>query len=424
LPALLTIGAVLISLLLTAIDRRVADAPDWLGWAYGGGADGARALLSAVAGSMITVVSVTFSVMVVALTVSSQHFGPRLLRSFMRDRSAQLVLGTFTGTFAYCLMVLRTVQGDGGDLYQRFIPHFAVAGAVVLALIAVGALIYYVHHIAVSMQVTEITQRIGHELEHAIERLYPDPIGSAAEQGRTSSLSVPPDAQHVRASATGYVQDVDEDALLRIARAGQATIWLEARPGDFVATGDVIAALHPAAGDRTDSVAAIRDAYVIGSERSLQKDTGFAVQQLVEIALRALSPGVNEPFTAIAAIDWLGGSLAALARRRMPSATRSDDSGRVRIVTAPRTFAALLREAFEPIARHAGRHPDVVGRLLDALVRLASVAQRAEDRQAIADVGRMAWTIAARDIQDEPQRSRLADRYAHVRRMLELRASA
>jgi uncharacterized membrane protein len=423
-PALLTVGAILLSALLIAIDRNAADAPVWLGWAYGGGAEGARALLSAVAGSMITVVSVTFSVMVVALTVSSQHFGPRLLRSFMRDRPAQVVLGTFTGTFAYCLMVLRTVQGDGGDLYERFIPHVAVSGAVVLALISVGALIYYVHHIAMSMQVTEITRRIGHELEHAIDRLYPAPIGSPAEPGATCSPSVPPEAEHVRASATGYVQNVDENALFKMANGCHATIWLQARPGDFVVKGEAIGALSPVARNRRELADAVAAAYVIGSERSLQKDAGFAVQQLVEIALRALSPGVNEPFTAIAAIDWLGGSLSSLAERRIPSATRIDDSGCVRVVTAPRTFGALLREGFEPIALHAGRNPEVVGRLFDSLTRLAGVAQRAEDRQAIAEVGRTVWTTAARDIHDEHYRSRLADRYARVQRTLEVRASA
>ena len=422
-PALLTIGAVALSVLLTSVDR-VAGDPQWLGWAYGGGADGARALLSAVAGSMITVVSVTFSVMVVALTVSSQHFGPRLLRSFMRDRPAQLVLGTFTGTFAYCLMVLRTVQGDGGDRYDRFIPHFAVAAAVVLALISVGALIYYVHHIALSMQVTDITRRIGHELEHSIGRLYPDPIGSPGDPKEHHVPGVPSDAELVRATATGYVQDVDDAALFRIADQRPITIWLDARPGDFVAKGDQIARLHPAPRE-SRSIDAVRDAYVIGSERSVEKDAGFAVQQLVEIALRALSPGVSEPFTAIAAIDWLGGSLGALAERRIPSAMRTDDSGRVRIITTPRTFAALLLEAFEPIALHAGGSPTVVARLFDTLVRLAFVVQRPEDRQALEDVGRTVWSTAARDIHDETQRARLADRYARLRRQLEdRRASA
>lgn len=422
LPALLTVGTVLLSLVLVAIDRSLADVPVWLGWAYGGGADGARALLSAVAGSMITVVSVTFSVMVVALTVSSQHFGPRLLRSFMRDRPAQLVLGTFTGTFAYCLMVLRTVQGEGGDRYEQFVPHFAVAGAVALALVAVGALIYYVHHIAVSMQVTAITQRIGHELERAIERLYPEPIGRAAEAEGSPRPSVPPDAEQVRSTTTGYVQDVDEEALFQMTLGCRGTVWLDASPGDFVAKGDVIATFHAASGTPPTLADTVNEAYIIGSERSIEKDAGFAVQQLVEIALRALSPGVNEPFTAIVAIDWLGAPLAALAQRRIPGAIRTDDEQCVRIVAAPRTFVALLREAFEPIGLHAGPHPDVVGRLLDALARLADVAHRREDRQAIGDVSRLVYTVASRDIHVEPHRARVVDRYSRVQRALDTRA--
>jgi uncharacterized membrane protein len=202
----------------------------------------------------------------------------------------------------------------------------------------------------------------------------------------------------------------------------RGTVWLDASPGDCVAKGDVLAVFRATSGDPVKLADTINDAYVLGSERSIDKDAGFAVQQLVEIALRALSPGVNEPFTAIAAIDWLGGSLALLAQRRMPDATRTNNSAAVRIVIVPRTFVTLLREAFEPIALHAGPHPDVVNRLLDALVRLAQVANRVEDRQAIADVGRMVSTIGFRDIQDEPQRARIAERSSRVQRTLDLQS--
>ena len=135
-PSLMTAGAVGLAFLLVAVDRLSTDESPWLGWVYGGGADGARSLLSAIAGSTITVVSLTFSVTVVALTVSSQHFGPRLLANFMRDSAAQFVLGMFIGTFAYCLVVLRTVQGDGAA-YDRFVPHMSVTVAVALALVSV-----------------------------------------------------------------------------------------------------------------------------------------------------------------------------------------------------------------------------------------------------------------------------------------------
>ena len=139
----------------------------------------------------------------------------------MRDQPAQLVLGTFTGTFAYCLMVLRAVQGDGGDRYSLFVPHLAVAGAVVLALLAVGLLIYYVHHIAMSMQVSEITRRIAHDLERAIDRLYPDPIGGGTQPPASEAPAVPDDALLVLSPDSGYVQAIDGDRVLELANTAR-----------------------------------------------------------------------------------------------------------------------------------------------------------------------------------------------------------
>ncbi|HEX6973245.1 MAG TPA: DUF2254 family protein, partial [Vicinamibacterales bacterium] len=159
-PALLTLASIALGVGLVAMDSWYPEAAGTLGWVYNGGASGAQALLSAVAGSMITVVSVTFSVTVVALTVSSQHFGPRLLNSFMRDAAAQLVLGTFIGTFAYCVVVLRTVHGEG-DGYAVFVPHLAVTAGVALTLVSVGMLIYYVHHVSASLQVSEIAHSVA-----------------------------------------------------------------------------------------------------------------------------------------------------------------------------------------------------------------------------------------------------------------------
>lgn len=384
LPSVLTAAAVGLALLLIAVDRSSHDNPPWLGWAYGGGADGARALLSAVAGAMITVVSVTFSVLVVALTVSSQHFGPRLLRSFMRDQPAQLVLGTFTGTYAYCLMVLRTVQGDGGDRFSLFVPHLAVAGAVVLALIAVGVLIYYVHHVAVSMQVSEITRRIAHDLERTIERLYPDTIGEGTEPPVRPPPPVPPRSLPLPSRESGYVQEIDSEALLGLAGRHQCTVWLAARPGDFVIRGETLAVVHPPP-DRDDD--ALRDgmaaAYVIGRDRTPSQDAAFGVQQLVEVALRALSPSTNEPFTAMAAIDRLGQALSQLATRQIPSAVRVDEHGNARVVSEPRTFENLLADAFDVIAINAGSHPGVVCRLIETVERLSRVVRRPGDRAAL-----------------------------------------
>ena len=413
LPSLMTAGAVVLALVCIAIDRAAEDTTSWLGWTYGGGAEGARALLSAVAGSMITVVGVTFSVLVVALTVSSQHFGPRLLRSYMRDQPAQLVLGAFTGTFAYCLVVLRTVQGDGGDRFQLFVPHLAVTGAVVAALGAVGLFIYYVHHVAVSMQVTAITHRITGELERAIDRLFPEPLGESPDPPTPETLPPPDDAFPIPASASGYVQVIDTDRLLRGTVEQDATIWLTARPGDFVVRGEPIGRLRTH--EHADAVVEqVAGAFVIGPDRTVQQDAAFGIQQLVEVVLRALSPGTNEPFTAITAIDRIGQVLSTLAGRRIPSAARVDDSGRVRFVAPPRTFVQLAEDAFGPIADYGGGHPIVLCHVFDTMAQVLRHTRRPDDAATLRRLADRVWASAERSVKDDERRRLLARLHARV----------
>lgn len=392
-PGVVTVAAITLGAVLVRLDRTLATVPPWIGWAYGGGADGARALLSAIAGSTITVVSVTFSVMVVALTVASQHFGPRLLNSFMRDTSSQLVLGTFTGTFAYCLVVLRTVQGDGGDRYAVFVPHLAVTGAVALTLFSVAMLIYYVHHVASSMQVSEITARVAHDLESSIERVYPEELGESADSSPDDAPPPPPAAAQIRSVRSGYLQEIDSRSVLSAAQDAGTTIWLVARPGDFVVEGTPVALVHPPPADLKGVENAIRSANTFGADRTSRQDVSFAAQQLVEVALRALSPGMNEPFTAMTCIDRLGQGLAKLARRRIPSARRLGEDGVLRVIARPRGFDELLVETFDPIVFHADRSPQVLTRVRETLDVLASGVRRSKDRDAIA---RMRDRVTAR----------------------------
>lgn len=414
LPSSVTVAAVLLAFGNVAIDRSVSNSSFWLGWIFTGGPDGARALLSAVAGSVVTVVSVTFSVMVVALTVSSQHFGPRLLNSFMRDNAAQLVLGTFTGTFAYCLIVLRTVQGQG-DGSGRFVPHLSVTVAVILTLISVGMLIYYVHHIALSLQVSEITAGIGRDLERAIERLYPERVGAGALPPARPLPEPPAGAVALEGGLSGYVQEIDSGKVLSLACRHETTLWITAKPGDFVVAGEPLAMAHPPPAQQESLARALRKAYLVDVDRTSRQDAAFAVQQLVEIALRALSPGVNEPFTAITCIDRLGQGLTSLAGRRIPSGARTDDEDAVRVVSPPRTFAELVTAAFEPILHHADRSFVVALRMLETLGRLALVARRPEDRDALTAIaGDVVMHVGGR-LEDQRQRAQLQRLADHVK---------
>jgi uncharacterized membrane protein len=362
----------------------------------------------------MTVVSVTFSVMVVALTVSSQHFGPRLLNSFMRDNASQLVLGTFTGTFAYCLVVLRTVQGAGEE-YSVFVPHLAVTGALALALLSIAMLIYYVHHIAVAMQVSTITADVAADLEKTVCRLYPAPLGEPAGPPQQPPPPVPEGAFAIRVPWSGYLQEIDSEAVLRLAKAHDTVEWLLARPGDFVIEGQAIAASHPAPRGPEALGDGLCGACIVGTDRTSFQDAAFAVQQLVEVALRALSPGVNEPFTAITCIDRLGQGLAKLAVRMIPSAVRADEEGRMRVVARPYTFVELVDAAFEPIARYAGENPAIHERLFQTLESLARMARRPEDLAALDRVSDFVSTSAANHVQDARHRAELARRHRAVR---------
>jgi uncharacterized membrane protein len=411
LPFVVTAVAIVAAELLIAVDRQAAEST--LGWVYGGGADGARSLLAAIAGSIITVVSVTFSVLVVALTVSSQHFGPRVLNNLMRDRSAQLMLGAFTGTFAYCLMTLRTVHSDGSDR-SVFVPHLAVTGAVVLALLSVAALIYYIHHVAASLLVSNITMSVGKDLERAIARLYPERFGERSQPATPEPPPVPENSVTVPANQSGYIQGIDSDRVMNAAVSQQITIWLNRRPGDFVIEGSSIAAVHPRPQDADKLRRALAAAYVFGADRTSHQDAAFAVQQLVEVALRALSPGVNEPFTALACIDRVSQGLAKMLERKIPSATRCDDEGHLRVVARPRVFAELLEAACEPLAIYGGRNPAIGGRLLETLAELAEMARRPEDRAAIGRTADRVWRLAITDLPDERYRQQLTDRRREV----------
>jgi uncharacterized membrane protein len=317
------------------------------------------------------------------------------------------VLGIFTGTFAYCLVVLRTVQGDGGDRYAVFVPHLAVSGAVILTLLSVAMLIYYVHHVAMSMQVSEITRRVVEDFEDTVERLYPERLGRAATTPRPVPPPVPAGAFQVNSVASGYIQEVDTDAVLKLAREHDTTVWLTVSPGDFVIEGRPLAFAHGTPADATRFARDLGHAYVYGDDRTSFQDLGFACQQLVEVALRALSPGVNEPFTAVTAIDRLGQGLSKLAVREIPSPIRSDDDGRIRVIAYPRTFAELINEAFESIALHAGGHPAVTERLLSTLARLGSDVRRAEDGDAVGRLTDLVWSRVEKEMDAAP-RARLA----------------
>jgi uncharacterized membrane protein len=363
-----------------------------LGWLYTFGPEGARAVLSAIAGSMITVAGLTFSITMLTLQLASSQFGPRLLRNVMRDRGNQVVLGTFIATFVYCLLVLRTVRGVEG---ASAVPHLSVAVGVLLALASIGVLIYFIHHVADAIRIETVLADLARETNAAIERLYPERLGEEPPDRapRAAAARLPDDfetrATPISPEGSGYVQRIDAGALMGTAEQYDLVLRVEARPGRFVTTGDVLLRAYPDDKVNEGIAEALREAFGLGADRSPHQDVAHALRLIVEIAQRALSPGINDPTTALYCLDRLEECLARLAERDLPSTLRFDNKGRLRVVTEVTSFEAVACPTLAAVAQYGLSDLDMVRRVLDVITTLASVARPS----AVAELTRLGEAI-------------------------------
>jgi uncharacterized membrane protein len=377
-PGLMATAAVLLALLMLYLDD--VWVPRWAvesGWIYSRSPGGARDLLSTVASSMITVAGLTFSIVIVALQLASSQFGPRVLRNYMRDRGSQAVLGTFIATFLYCLMVMRTISDADRDE-----PRLAVTLAVVLAVASLAVLIYFLHHSAASIHAPNVVATISHELAAGIDRMYPATVG--ASPGAVVTPTDSADTVHVLAERAGYVQSIDGDALIQLAKDEDLLIRVVQRPGDFVWPRDALLAISPSA-RASDSVRArARGSVILGDQRTGHQDIVFGFEQLVQVTLRALSPAYNDPLTAVGCIEHLGAALDRLLQRPEPPAVRLDHAGRARVVAPPVPTARIMDLMLTPIIESSRDATLVLRQLAITVEALSAQAHRQDIRQVLA----------------------------------------
>lgn len=373
-PALLTVLSVLLAgaMLWLDMDQRGAD------WVQDNpllfsGTEGASRLLGTIAGSVISVAGVLFSITILVLSTASAQFGPRLIGNFMQHRGTQMVLGTFVGVFTYCLIVLRFI-----GVHEGFVPHVSTNIGLFLGLISFFLLIYFTHHVATFIQVAHVIDDVAQRLERTLQALFPersegDDSAPDAEQHSASVVDDEAEAVPVYVQASGYLQLIEYASLLKQAEQKDVVIRLRYRPGHYMLRGTQFADVAPA--DRIDDelIECVDECFVAGSERTLDQDAEFAIHQLVEIALRALSPGVNDPFTAINCIDRLGSALAMVACRKLPSRFMKDDKNRLRIISTPLTYAGIVNAAFNQLRQSSKGNAAVVFRLLEVFAELGSL---------------------------------------------------
>jgi len=388
----------------------------WLGaLRFPAGAEGARLLLSTIAGSTITVVGVAFSITIAAVTLTSSQFGPRLLRSFMADKGNQVVLGTYIGTFIYSLLVLRTIQENE---QTTFVPEIAVLFGIVLALISFTMLIYFFHHTATSIQAEQVVDVVYRELIAEIDRTFPRTPPESELLHRPDELNghvelVGPRVTVV-ARASGYLRAVDIEGLLGLAAAHDVTIRLLYRPGEFVFEQTPLATVSGKEHLDDHVHQRVRRAFILGKYRSLEQDVEFPVQQLVDMALRALSPGINDPYTAVNCIDRLGAALCHLNARQCPSRYRHDEDGRLRLIVDVFTYEGLVDAAFNQIRQSAEHNAAVNMRLLEALQAIAVTTRTEAQRQVIRRHVEMIYRAGHEALTEERDRNDLKERFQGV----------
>jgi len=418
LPGCMSGAAVALAIVSVNLDESMRE---WftlnLGWTFIGGAEAASAVMGIVAGSMITIAGVVFSMTLVALSLASSQLGPRLLRSFMRDSTTQVVLGTFVATFLYCLLVLRTIRRVEE---VAFVPHLSVTLGVLLAVASVGVLIYFIHHVAVSIQANEVAARISKELIESINHPFPDNIGRGAPMIPTEPPDVgffeafDKDSRPVVADGDGYLQFIDGEALLSRAITEDLVVRLERIPGNYVVASRPLALIWP--GSRvTDRITdQVRSLFVVGNQRTSEQDIEFGVNQLVEVAVRALSPAVNDPFTAITCLDQLGSALCRLATRTMPSHYRYDHQNQLRVIAPAYTFLEVTEAAFSQIQQHSRSSVAVTIRLLETIAVVAEFTHRPEDRATLLRQSEMIAREAIEGLPESEDRRALEKRYQAV----------
>lgn len=423
-PSIIVLGAVGLASTLIALDTRIARGlwvlPPWP-LVFGAGAAGARGLLSTVATSMITVAGVVFSITIVALSLTSSQYTSRVLRNFMRHRVNQVVLGVFVGIFAYCLVVLRTIRG--GD-EGAFVPPLAVLGALVLAFVGIGFLIYFIHHIALSIQAGSILAAAATETVAVVDRLFPQGLGDEPDEDALDGIGLPAHDSWsaIAASHTGYLEVVDADALLAVARERDTLVRMERGIGEFVVAGTTLASIGPGVPVDEPITRALNDAYVISRQRTVQQDAAFGIRQIVDIALRALSPGINDSTTAVMCVDYLEAILVRIAERRIASRFRMEH-GTLRVIARGPTFETLLAEAFDQIRQNATGNTVVLTRMLQALALVASRTQSPSRQSAIRDHANLVAALARRSASSPRDEAAIAEAMAAVATKLARRAA-
>lgn len=380
----------------------------WAQWQTGGNGEDARNLLSTLLSAVIGMASIVFSITVVSLSLAANAYGPRLIRTFRSNRSTQAVIGIFMMTIVYLLLVLRAVRGnaEAGE-----VPEAAVAVGTLLALTSVVALLTFIHGVATLMVADEVVRRVRREFDSAIDQLPP-----LREHPEAPNL---PDDFEERAlpiplPREGYVQSVAYSDIVRWAEERESIVRLDFRPGDFVVDGDRKVLVYPPPGDPGQARREIGRYIASGQQRTPTQDLEFATRHLVEVAVRALSPGVNDPFTATVVIDRLRGGLARLCSREFLPKTLLGHSGKVRVSRDATSFRGAADAAFNQIRQAGSGKPAILIHMLKSIGAIGEHVRTDEQREALVRHAELLRAAGERDVAEPSDRKDVDREYGRA----------
>jgi uncharacterized membrane protein len=402
-PVMIIIISILLSFGLVSLDGIFHLRQDGLGRFFVvDNADSARIILSTISGAMMGVAGTVFSITLVVLTLASSQFGPRLIKNFMSDRLTQLVLGLYISTFLYCLLVLNAIK-DGKD--YTFIPSLSIIVAIIISVTNIVLLIIFIHRIAVSIQADEVVSNISDFISKQLETLFPEKMGKEKEPEENvdafSAISAYQKRIAIKSPKSGYLQYIDQEALMEIIGKRDSLLELHYRPGGYIVEGTAIGLVYSNENWGKPELQSILKHFVIGKTKTSQQDLEFSIDQMVEIASRALSPGINDPYTAICCIDNLTATMCYLAQAEFPSKYRFDSEGNLKIIADILKFEGILDAAFNQIRQFSRGSTAVIIRLMDALVTIYQFTCKESHKKAVIKHAKMVLSLGNETIKEK-----------------------
>jgi len=411
-PVLIILMSILLAIGFIYADGVITVSRDGLGrFLFVNSVDSARSILATISGAMIGVAGTVFSVTLVALTLASSQLGPRLIKNFMYVRLNQVVLGSYVSTYLYCLIVLNAIRETDGD---TFIPVLSILIAIIAAIANIILLIVFIHQIAVSIQADKVISDISVFIAKHVRVLFPEKMGDEKDSDKELPVerikSGYSNALSVKCTGSGYLQYIDSKSLMDTMTGSDSLMELYFRPGDYLVEGLEIGKLYTNDKSAQDGLARILSLFVIGRTKTAQQDLEFSINQMVEIAGRALSPGVNDPFTAIACIDNLTATMCYLAQVSFPSKYRVDSNRQLRIIADTLDFEGVLDAAFNQIRQYSAGNTAVLIRLMEALTTIHGFVKKENYKRAVIKHARMTLNLGRESITEKNDLEDLAGR--------------